>query len=115
MTTIKDIANLFDAPLEAEHWLEKLVLPNGTIFWGRKGRAISADDLFSDLANRDGTEPYQVRTLATLINNQLHPKSDVPPGEPSQSHNYGVSSRLPSLNDYDRMDYGKASRRRPRY
>ncbi len=113
MTTIKDIANLFDAPSEAEQWLGKLVLSDGTISWGRKRRLVSTEDLFSDLANREGTEPYRVRTLATLVHRQLNP--DVKPTDPSWSNNYAVSSRLASLDDYDRMDYGKASRRRSRY
>ncbi len=111
MTTINDIANLFDRPVEAEEWLRKLTLPTGMIYWGRSRRQLSTEDLFNDLANREGTERYRVRTLATLVHRQLNP-SDVKPTEPSWSNNYAQSSRRGSLDYYDRMDYGKARKRR---
>ncbi len=108
MTTIKDIANLFDTPVEAEHLLKKITLSDGTINWGRQRKQLSPEDLFNDLANRDGSGPYQVRTLTTLVHRQLNP--DVKPTELSCSHNYAQSSKRASLDHYDRMDYNKPNR-----
>ncbi len=112
MTTIKDIANLFDDPLTAETWLRKLTLSDGTISWGKQRKQLTAGDLFNDLANIEGTEKYRTRTLATLVHRQIYGYYGVKSTDQSHSTNFAVSSKCSSLDYHDRKDYGTAKRRK---
>lgn len=114
MTEIKDIANLFDRPREAEDWLRKLTTPEGTIIWGINCREpVKIGELFNGLANHNGKQPYSTKRLATYVHRQLFSEiRESDPNEPSQSLNFAVRSKHGSLDYQDRKDYGKPYKNR---